>query len=277
MSREDEALAHLRRQYAGIFTDEAVEEHLRAYVGMEQAEELLALMQKRRPDARRLLDIGCGYGSFVLAARERGLDAAGVELAGFEIDWARGRLADERPGDDPFSVYVQGDAHSLPYPDGSFNAVSLWNVLEHVRDAGKTLAEASRVLQPGGSLFAIAPNYAAFRREAHYHVPWAPLLPRPFAVAYLRALGRNPSFYRDDVFPCTMVGTVRALRRAGLRVRDPRAQKLSDPSSINRPALRHALEWAGKAGLLGPLRVALRAQLVNPLAPTIVLEAVKTG
>jgi MPBQ/MSBQ methyltransferase len=272
---EQEALEHIRRQYAGVFSRRAMEQHVQAYVGMGDADQLVELVERRRPDARVILDVGCGYGSFVLAARERGLDAVGVELSSFELGWARRRLAERRPGDAPTNVYVQADACALPYAEGSFDAVCLWNVVEHVADASKALQEAARVLRPGGSLFVLAPNYATVRKEAHYHVPWAPLLPRRLAVAYLRALGRDPEFYRRDVHPCTTTGIVRALRRAGLRIHDPRVDKLADPATVRRPAVRRAIVLLARLRLLGAARLLLRATLLNPVAPTIALEAVK--
>jgi MPBQ/MSBQ methyltransferase len=272
---ELEALEHLRSQYAGVFTDEAIERHLREHVGMDAANDLLHLVRSRRPDAHRILDVGCGYGSFVLVARCGGLEAFGLEPAEFELRWARRRLGDVRPEDDPAAVYLRADAAAVPFEAESFDAVCFWNVVEHLPNAGRALAEAARVLRPGGSLFLIAPNYAAFRREAHYHVPWPPLLPRRLAVVYLRALGRNPSFYEDDVHPSTMLGTVRTLGRLGLELRDPRVAKLSDVEAVRRPSARSIVRWMNRLRLAGLARAALRAQMVNPLRPTISVEAVK--
>jgi MPBQ/MSBQ methyltransferase len=272
---ELEALEHLRSQYTGVFTDKAIERHLREHVGTDAANDLLCLVRSRRPDVRRILDVGSGYGSFVLAARCAGLEAFGVEPAEFELEWSRRRLGDIRPAADPAAVYLRADAAAVPFEAESFDVVCFWNVIEHLPNAGAALAEAARVLRPGGSLFVIAPNYAAFRREAHYHVPWLPLLPRRLAVAYLRALGRNPSFYEDDVHPSTMLGTVRTLGRLGLELRDPRAAKLSDAAAVRRPSARCIVRWLNRLRLVGLARTALRAQMVNPLRQTISVEAVK--
>lgn len=272
---ELEALAHLRSQYTGVFTDNATERHLREHVGMAAASDLLRLVRSRRPDARRILDVGSGYGSFVLAARCAGLEAFGMEPAEFELEWARRRLADIRPEADPDAVYLRADAAAVPFEAESLDVVCFWNVIEHLPNAGAALAEAARVLRPGGSLFLIAPNYAAFRREAHYHVPWLPLLPRRLAVAYLRALGRNPRFYEDHVHPSTMLGTVRTLGRLGLELRDPRVAKLSDAAAVRRRSARSIVLWLNRLQLVGLARTALRAQMVNPLRQTISVEAVK--
>jgi glycosyltransferase involved in cell wall biosynthesis/SAM-dependent methyltransferase len=279
LTEEDraEVLPHLQREYRHVFTEDAIAQHLETYVGGADAETLVAHVQDRRPDVRSILDVGCGYGSFVLLARAQGLDATGVELADFEVGFARRRLARERPGDDWDSVYVHGSALALPFADASFDAVTMWNVLEHVPDLRAALAEAARVIRPGGALFLIAPNYAAFRREAHYHVPWPPLMPKPLGARYLRMLGRDPRFLLDDIHPCTITGVRASLRAAGLELRDGREEKLAAPQRIVNPKGRLFATTAQRAHLLGAARLVVRAAAANPLAPTIHLEAVKPG
>jgi SAM-dependent methyltransferase len=272
---EREALDHLRGEYAGVFTSAAIEAHLETHVGLSEAEELLVFLKSRRPDATKVLDVGSGYGSFVLVAREAGLDAVGIEPAQFEVKWARRRMVALHREIDPERTYLLGDGRALPFANDSFDAICFWNVLEHVNDVQAVLTEAARVLHRGGSVFVIAPNYAALRREAHYHVLWPPLLPRPLAVRYLRARGRDSGFYERSVYPCTMAGVVRALKRAGLVVNDPRLRRLDDPQSFRQPLVARTLGLLTRFGMSGVVRTALRLQLQNPLAPTIVLEAMK--
>jgi MPBQ/MSBQ methyltransferase len=211
----DEVIPHVRAEYEGVFTDGMLSRYVGDYVEMGAASELLERVRGRRPPPARLLDVGCGYGSFVLGARDAGFDAVGIEPASFERRIARERLAAERPDDDPTAVYLDGDALALPFEDASFDVVTLWNLLEHVVDYGRTLAEAVRVLRARGLLLAVAPNYAAFRREAHYHVPWLPLMPRRIAIRYLRLLGRDPTFFNSQVHYCTNLGVRRELKRLG--------------------------------------------------------------
>lgn len=269
--------AHLGRQYRGVLDEPAIDRHLETYVGLRAAEQLLAEVRSRCPQARELLDVGSGYGSFVLAARQRGLAAVGVEPAGFEREYARARLASTRPDDDPEAVYRDGSGLSLPFADGDFEVVTLWNVLEHVPDTPALLSEAVRVLRPGGRLFLLAPNYAALRREAHYHVPWPPGLPRRLAGPYLRLLGRDPAFFERHVFPCTNPGVLRALARLPVTCRDPREDKLSDPAAINSAATRRAVRALGRLGLVRPARRLLRLLFLNPLRRSLYVEAVKAA
>ncbi|MEJ2118298.1 MAG: class I SAM-dependent methyltransferase [Alphaproteobacteria bacterium] len=96
-----EILAYLRSLYAGVFTDAAIEAHLENHVGFAAADYATAVTVPRLNAGSRLLDVGSGFGSCVLAARESGLDAIGVEPSRFEVQFARRRLGHVRPEDDP--------------------------------------------------------------------------------------------------------------------------------------------------------------------------------
>jgi SAM-dependent methyltransferase len=268
-------LEHLERRYAGVFAPGQVERHVDEYVGMELPRALVAEVQRTAPEARTLLDVGSGFGSFVLAAREAGIDALGIELEPFEVEYARGRLRAAHPENDPAAVYLEGSGLALPFPDASFDVLTSWNVVEHVPDRPKLFAEAARVLRPGGVLIGIAPNYAALRREAHYHVPWPPLVPKGIGTRYLRLLNRDPRFWEDDIHPCSNVTVLRELRAAGLMPGDPRVARLADPAGAGSARSRRLLGVATSLGLLRLLRLGLAMQLWNPLRTTIAIHAVK--
>lgn len=97
----------------------------------------------------RVLDLGCGVGhSFeLLAPRETvGVDMDATALAG------QGRET------------VVADMRALPFPDGSFASVVSVQSLEHVPDPERVVAEARRVLQPGGVAVFMTPNRLTFGR-----------------------------------------------------------------------------------------------------------------
>ncbi|QWG25098.1 class I SAM-dependent methyltransferase [Bradyrhizobium sediminis] len=195
-------VAYLTRLYQGTFTAEAIRTHLDAHVGYGFADYAVAVSAPHLPAAAKVLDLGCGFGSYVLRAREAGLDAVGIELAAFEIEFARARLRRLRPQDDADKVFRVGDATELGFVPGSFDAVTLWNVLEHIDDAAALLRSVDRLLKPGGQIFIVCPNYDATRDEAHYHVPWNADLSRDRgkAVDYLRSLGRDPAFFETSIY-----------------------------------------------------------------------------
>ncbi|UBI35087.1 MULTISPECIES: methyltransferase domain-containing protein [Streptomyces] len=99
------------------------------------------------PDARRegarLLDIACGGGLFGPHAVAKGYRAVGVDLSELSLREAR------RHG---YADVVRADAADLPFDDGHFDVVTAGQCLEHVPDPFAVVAEACRVLRPGGTL-----------------------------------------------------------------------------------------------------------------------------
>ena len=237
---------YLRSLYTGVFSEEAIDTHVEAHVGFAFANYAVEVVSLTQPAGARVVDIGSGFGSFVLAARSAGYDALGIEIAPFEVDFARRRLTRLRPGDRPEAVYRLGDSAGLDMPEGSVDAVTFWNVLEHVDRYEPILAAAHRMLKPGGCLYVICPNYLAWRQEAHYHVPWTPWLTlagRRHASAYLRRLGKNPGYLDSSIFFRTNWGVQRTFRRLGMDLYDLTNQRRMSPSaSMLRFALRQPRE-----------------------------------
>lgn len=112
----------------------------------------------------RLLDIGCSLGYFVEAADTRGWQASGVEISSYAAEEARGFGLDVRTG-------VLDEAG---YEDGSFDCVTMWDVLEHVPDPTRHMLEVRRVLADGGLVVIGTPNlgHTQFRlkRERWRHL-----------------------------------------------------------------------------------------------------------
>jgi MPBQ/MSBQ methyltransferase len=268
--------AHLREQYRGVFDEQMINLHLNEFVESSFADRLAAVIAASGQSGDTLLDIGAGYGAFVLSCRSHRLDAMGFELASFEVDMSRRRLARAEPHADASAVFRKGDAGRLPFPDGAFQIVTLLNVLEHVADYRMVLAEAARVLRPGGKLFVVCPNYAALRKEAHYHVPWLPLFPRRLASAYLRLLGRNPGFFQEHIYYCTNWGVLHALSSLGLRTTNLDVLRLEHPELFSSARVKRILNSIQSARLLSPLKLFCRMNLHNPFKAAVTVIANKT-
>jgi 2-polyprenyl-3-methyl-5-hydroxy-6-metoxy-1,4-benzoquinol methylase len=101
----------------------------------------------------KLLDIGCAAGTFLLGMRAQ----PGWEVEGVEPSAATAELARQHG----LKVFT-GTLEEAHYPSGSFDAVTMWDVLEHVHDPAATLAEIRRVLKPGGILLVRVPNLASW-------------------------------------------------------------------------------------------------------------------
>jgi arsenite methyltransferase len=100
----------------------------------------------------RVLDIGCGPGFLTAEMAEEvgsGGRVDGVDPSESMLAVARRR--ETAPGAAPISLHA-GDALTLPFEDGTFDAAVSTQVLEYVDDVPAALAEAFRVLRPGGRL-----------------------------------------------------------------------------------------------------------------------------
>ncbi|HZT52416.1 MAG TPA: methyltransferase domain-containing protein [Stellaceae bacterium] len=98
------------------------------------------------PQGLRWLDVGCGNGAFteVLLARCAPAAVSAIDPSEGQLAYAR-----VRPGAKA-AEFRQGDAQALPYPDASFDAVTMALAITFVPDAAKAVREMARVARPGG-------------------------------------------------------------------------------------------------------------------------------
>lgn len=99
------------------------------------------------PQTGRVMEIGCGGGKLLRTLRAHRPD---LDLLGCDVRMPRARPE----GFDFRQISATG---RLPFDDGSLDVVLVFDVLEHVPDPDATLAEAARVLAPGGRLVAFVP------------------------------------------------------------------------------------------------------------------------
>jgi SAM-dependent methyltransferase len=92
----------------------------------------------------KLLEIGCGNGDRLALFRDLGWTVTGVEP-----DAGAARLASARGLD-----VLSGELSSLEFPAGSFDAILMSHVIEHVPDPQESIRECHRLLRPGGVLAA---------------------------------------------------------------------------------------------------------------------------
>jgi len=127
----------------------------------ETFEELLG------PGRRRALDVGSGPGVFLAVGEERGWETLGVEPSEQAAAYARGRGLD---------VVEHFLAPELAPELGTFDAVHLNEVLEHLPDPRGHLALCRELLSPGGVICVAVPNdhrpFQAVLREAAGYAPW---------------------------------------------------------------------------------------------------------
>lgn len=112
------------------------------------------LREAQRGD--RVLDLGCGDGLFTAALAEAGTDVIGVEIA--EAALARARAAHRE-----LDFRLAPLCGPLPFEDGAFDLVWSSEVIEHVADTERWLAEVRRVMAPRGRLLMTTPSHGRLR------------------------------------------------------------------------------------------------------------------
>ncbi|MEY4545495.1 MAG: hypothetical protein RL685_1690 [Pseudomonadota bacterium] len=184
------------------------------------AREHLDLVEAHRPERGRLLDLGCASGLFVAEAVRRGWRARGADASPWAIEQARKHCPSA-----PFDV---GALEELRVEPGSFDVITLFDVLEHVHDPRAVLSIVRGWLAPGGLLVLSVPNAGSW--VARWLGPrWVLLL-------------------REHLWYFAPPTLARLLQRTGLELVDSRMKWVS--FSLNNVAARLAQYpgWLGRAG-----------------------------
>jgi 2-polyprenyl-3-methyl-5-hydroxy-6-metoxy-1,4-benzoquinol methylase len=103
-----------------------------------------------------LLDVGCATGSFLSLAQAKGWECRGVEVSAFAAAQAR-----ERTGCEIFC----GKLEDAPFGSGTFDVITMWDLLEHLPDPLQGLEKARRLLKPSGLLLVNTPNENSLLRQ----------------------------------------------------------------------------------------------------------------
>ncbi|KAA9332961.1 class I SAM-dependent methyltransferase [Hymenobacter busanensis] len=119
------------------------------------------LVNKMAPRRGYLLDYGCGTGYFLEACQKVGWQVSGIEPSDVAREQARQRTGQ------PIGAHDLGQ-----FAPGSFDAITLWHVLEHVHTLNETLAQLTQLLKPDGVLIIAVPN-AESPDAQYYREQWA--------------------------------------------------------------------------------------------------------
>ena len=121
----------------------------------------VGLLNKLAPRRGQLLDYGCGTGHFLAAAKSSGWQVSGLEPNARAREEASQRLGQ------PI-----GQESLTTFQPGTFDAITLWHVLEHVHLLNETLAQLITLLKPDGVLLIAVPNVESLDAQ-HYRELWA--------------------------------------------------------------------------------------------------------
>lgn len=150
-------------------------------------------------DGMLILDMPCGRGFYLNMYRHV---SKGVRLVGGELDWDVILKAKRNVGALPDLSLINSNIYTLPFPDNTFDAAILSEILEHVDDDVAALKEVMRVLKPGGVVAITVPN-------ADYPFWWDPI------NKTLEFLFKRP--IRKGMFAGLWANHVRLYRRDQLR------------------------------------------------------------
>ncbi len=140
----------------------------------------------------RLLDIGCQKGEFLFWMKQQAWDVYGIEFS-------------ETPPN-VFGMPIHyGRVETAPLEPGSFDAITLWAVLEHVHDPIETLQQVRRLLAPKGRAFVLVPNFRSppARVMRHDDIPRHLLMFTPSTLsraASSAGLRVRRFVFSDDIF-----------------------------------------------------------------------------
>lgn len=110
----------------------------------------------------KLLDIGCGVGDFLHTAEMHGWECIGVEPSEDAKAIAQKRMK----GKIIVSEELEG------FPDGAFDVITMWHVLEHVDDLKWQVPQLQRLVKPSGRVVIAVPNYKSYDGQ-FYKEHWA--------------------------------------------------------------------------------------------------------
>jgi SAM-dependent methyltransferase len=134
------------------------------------------------------LEIGCGTGGFLSAAQHRFNTVVGIDIALRWLVVAKKRLT---YGGNP-GVLICCSAENLPFPDGTFDSVVGFHVLEHTKNQQSVLSETARTLKHNGLCFFLIPNRFSLGPEPCVRVWGVGFVPRVLAETYVRLIKGIP-------------------------------------------------------------------------------------
>jgi 2-polyprenyl-3-methyl-5-hydroxy-6-metoxy-1,4-benzoquinol methylase len=150
MTNPQDDAATLSEVYSG-FSDPIYEAE---YENRRQAAlDHLTVVTSHHPARNRMLDVGCATGAFVCVALEAGWQVTGLDSSEWMIAHGRARC--------PRATFKLGGLRDVDFPARSFDAITMWDVLEHVASPLATLHRVRGWLAPRGWLCLSVPNGAS--------------------------------------------------------------------------------------------------------------------
>lgn len=166
--------------------------------------------------ANRLLDLGCGAGNLLLAARKNGWDAQGLDVSPNAVKHVR-ELGFE---------CFQGELQKARFPSQHFDVITAAEILEHLSEPRLLLQEVSRLLRPGGLFWTTTPHARGLSARVlglQWRCIWPPEHLQLFSAGGLRTLLLDVGF-RDIRVRTTGGNPIEIIHAMGKRRDAPKTQ-----------------------------------------------------
>jgi SAM-dependent methyltransferase len=198
---------------------------------------LANLLRKSGGTPGRFLDIGCGYGFFTVEAIRQGFEVTALDLSS-----NKRKVMNEITGLEP----IASSFEDYECPPGSFSAILMSQILEHVGDINQWLQKTRTILKDGGVVAIALPNFDnAFRYVFHERSPY--IIP-PEHLNYFNA-GSLSKLLEKHGFRVEKVEWVTRIPKRIIR------KKMPNPAQALVPAVNLAAK--GASGLLDVARLGL--------------------
>lgn len=152
---------------------------------------------RRYTDQGALLDIGCGTGELLNYFQNKKWNVKGIEPDGQAREFARKK----------YGLDIQDPSELAKLPEGSFDVITMWHVLEHVADLNDRMDVISSLLKPSGYLIIALPNLNSWDAQ-HFGKYWAAYdVPRHlhhFSQNAITALAQKYQFHFLETHPMKM-------------------------------------------------------------------------
>ncbi len=178
-------------------------------------DELKSMIPLGESESRLLLDIGAATGFLLSLAREHGWQVRGVEISDYAAAQARGKGLDVITG-------TIADLHAEPK---SFDAIILWDVIEHVPDPNTDVERIHGLLKPGGVLLLVTPDASSFYARIRGRA-WHLIVPPEHINCFSRS------------------GMKSLLARHGFEIVQIKAPKKTFPLSYSLHVISRVLGWS---------------------------------
>ena len=144
-AHQKERIESFYHSHAGYY------EMLRGYESQDHFRHYMRYMAPFAAERPKALDLGCGTGFSTALLADLGFRVVGIDLSKQLLSLSKPFRKNGGPR------YLIGSGTRIPLADGAFDIVGVYDVIEHIPDAERFLAEAVRVLRPGGVLVILSP------------------------------------------------------------------------------------------------------------------------